>query len=67
MITLKQIKKEFPERVTTSGNNYYIDGMGWYKQKKTYFGLETSKKNTDGSWTGINIEKLYSYMKQIYR
>jgi hypothetical protein len=44
MITLKQIKKEFPTRVRTHGNVYEIDGHGDFKQRKSPYGLEIYHK-----------------------
>lgn len=64
--TLRELKKLYPGKITTSGNNYYIDGLGWYKQKNTFFGLETSTKCNDGSWTRTSFDELVKYMKQIY-
>lgn len=67
MTTLKELKKEFPELITTSGNTYYIDGLGWFKQRRDAFGLWTSTKDWDGSWTRTSFDGLVKYMYQIYR
>lgn len=64
--TLKELKKRYPELITTSGCLYYIDGLGWYKQRKTYFGLETSEKRMDDTWTRINFEELVKYIEQLH-
>lgn len=65
--TLKELKREFPERITTSGNTYYIDGQGWYRQSKDAFGLWTWRKTSEGSWTSTSFEKLVEHMYQLYR
>ena len=64
--TLKELKKLYPGLITTSGNNYLIDGLGWFKQRRTYFGLETYTKDYDDSWTRTSFEDLANWMKQIY-
>ena len=65
--TLKELKKEFPELISTSGNNYRIDGLGWFKQKNTFFGLETYTKDWDGHWISTSFEELAKFMFQVYR
>lgn len=64
--TLKELKANYPGLITTSGNTYYIDGMGWYRQKKTIFGLETYTKHRDESWGSTSFEELVKYIKQIH-
>lgn len=63
---LIELKREYSEHITTSGNNYIIDGIGIYKQVNTFFGLETFEKVNDGSWTRTSFDELAKYVKQIY-
>lgn len=67
MTTLKELKKEFSEQISTSGSIYYIDGQGWYKQRKTAFGIETYTRNRDGEWTAVSFEELVKDMYNLYR
>ena len=67
MKTLKELKKVYPERIKTSGSIYYIDGQGWYRQKKTFFGVETSTRDSQGNWTRVNFENLVATMEQLYK
>lgn len=67
MTTLKELKKEFKEAITTSGNNYYIDGLGWFKQRKTAFGLETYTKDQDDNWRRTSFKEIENYLNKIYR
>lgn len=67
MTTLKELKKAFPKHISTSGCIYYIDGFGWYKQKNTYFGLETSVRDFDGNWSRINFNKLVEDVKNMFK
>ena len=66
MDTLKELKKAYPHVITTSGNNYYIDGLGWYKQRFTVFGIETYRKNFDNEWTATSFNKLVEEVEQFY-
>lgn len=64
--TLKELKKKYPGLVTTSGNTYHIDGLGWFYQKNTFFGLETYTKDWDDTWIRTSFEELANWMNQIY-
>ena len=66
MIRLKELKQEFPELITTSGANYYIEGLGWYRQKTGFFGLETSTKDDQGHWHSCDFTELVNYMYQLH-
>lgn len=67
MTTLKELKKEFPELVSTSGNNYLIDGLGWFKQRKTAFGVETYTKDFDDEWVRTSFSDIEKFMVSNYR
>ena len=66
MRTLKELKKLYPELISTSGNIYLIDGMGWYKQRNTAFGLETYCKDWEGNWTRVSFEDECDYFIQLH-
>ena len=66
MIRLKELKQEFPELITTSGNNYFIDGLGWYKQKDGFFGLETSTRDDQGHWHSCNFTELVNMVYTLH-
>lgn len=65
--TLKELKKEYPDLITTSGNNYYIDGLGWFKQRKTAFGVETYTKDYNDEWIRTDFNDLAGWLKRMYR
>lgn len=65
MKTLKELKKALPDKVRTSGNNYYIEGFGWYKQRRTAFGMMTYCK-LDDNWGRISFDKLINELKQVW-
>jgi len=64
MNTLKELRKAYPQAITTSGNIYYIDGLGWYRQRNTPFGLETSYKDFNDNWSRTSFEKLVEEVEQ---
>lgn len=66
MTTLKELKARYPQKITTSGCVYHIEGFGQYKQKNTIFGLETYCKNFNDEWRRIDFQKELSYIEQIY-
>ena len=65
--TLKELKKLYPGLITTSGNTYYIDGFGWYKQRNTFFGLETCEKGWDDTWHPVNFEKIVKEFENLHK
>lgn len=67
MKTLKELRQKYPEHIKTSGNLYYIDGMGWYRQQKSMFGIETFTKNWKDEWTGVSFDKLVEYVAQLFK
>lgn len=67
MNTLKELKKEFPDLITTSGNNYKIDGLGWFKQRKTIFGIETYTKDFDDTWIRTDFSEIEKFLFNNYR
>ncbi len=67
MITLKQIKKEFPTRVRTHGNVYEIDGQGCFKQRKSPYGLETYYKGLRDRWESIvDLDDVYNTLCRLH-
>ena len=64
--TLKELRKEYPELIKTSGATYHIEGMGWYKQRTTPFGTETYYKDWNDDWTRTNFDDLVKYVRQIH-
>lgn len=74
MITLKQIKKEFPTRVRTHGYVYEIDGHGDFKQRKGPYGIEIYHKDCwrpllEDSWGRIvqrELDDVYKTMCRLY-
>ncbi len=71
MITLKQIKKEFPTRVRTHGYVYEIDGQGDFKQRKSPCGIEICYKDWSPllgeRWVRIGQDKLEDVYKTMCR
>ena len=67
MTTLKELKQKYPEHIKTSGNLYYIDGMGWYRQQKSIFGIETLTHNWNNEWTSVSFDELVGYVEQLFK
>ena len=67
MITLKQIKKEFPTRVRTSGYVYEIDGHGDFKQRKGEISHNVWKPMLGDSWERITQAELDDVYKTMCR
>lgn len=70
MITLKQIKKEFPTRVKTSGYVYEIDGHGDFKQRKgEIYYYNIWRPLLEDSWeriTQAELEDVYKTMCRLH-
>lgn len=67
MEILRELKKEFPELITTKGNNYYIDGLGWFKQIKNIFGVNTYTKDIDDNWIRTDFKEIEKTLFSVYR
>lgn len=67
MTTLKELKAMFPDKITTSGSIYRIDGFGLYRQRKTSFGIDTYWKDMDDEWKTTSFSKLVEDIKRIYK
>lgn len=69
MITLKQIKKEFPTRVRTHGYVYEIDGQGDFKQRKGEIYHNVWKPLLGDSWERLvqaELDDVYNTLCRLH-
>lgn len=56
--SLKDLKKMYPDLVKTSGATYYIEGLGWYKERTDAFGTTLYNKDWNDEWTRTTFDTL---------
>lgn len=69
--TLKELKKLYPSKISTSGNIYIVDGFGRYRQRVTRFGIETyvekmSFLGCETYWSRTSFENLVKEIEIAY-
>lgn len=69
--TLKELKKLYPSKISTSGNIYIVDGFGRYRQRFTKFGIETYVEmimpiSLETVWWRTSFEKLVKEVEIAY-